>query len=182
MASNISTGLAWSETGLASSSEIDVRSEVEEILQNRGYYVFLRKARAQYSPTWEASRGESRDSDPFNHTTGHMYDDYLVLIRKVPTVEMQAGPGREVRSDLGIMGPRKYLIYMKHPPIDTSTDTLPTINDQIIEVTLDETTRLPKRAYNIERVYDIQQTHEFRDQNGRIEYWSLLVEQQVIGK
>lgn len=177
----ISTTTVWSEQGIGFPGEIDVRAEVAACLADHGHWALLRKSRTQYSPSWNHSRREARHSDEFNVGSGHMYDDFFVKIRKVPTIDMQAGPGREVRSALGLMAPRRYVVYLKHPPVD-GFDIVPTLNDQILEITLDETTQQPELAFNIERIYDIHQTHDYRDQNGRVEYWSLLVQQQVIGK
>lgn len=175
------TPFIWSENP-PFPDEINVREEVARCIQDRGHYAFWRKARPQRSPSWQDGRSEASHDDPFNQTTGHLYDDFLIKIRKRPTVDSQAGPSREIRSDIGLVGPRRYIIYLTHPVLPELPDLLPTINDQIIEVTLDEETGLPKRAWNIERVYDVHFTHEYRDQKGRIEYWLLLVQQKVWGK
>lgn len=161
-------------------TEVDVRQQVKDILDKRGHYAFLRKARKTLSPSF--GRHEASDNDPFNHGVGHLYDDYLIKIRKRPVVEMTSGPMREIRTEIGFVAPRRYIVYTTHPVVDAFPTLVPTVNDCIIEVTLDEATGMPKLAYNIERVYDIESTHEYRDKGGRIEYWSLLVFQSVLGK
>lgn len=163
-------------------SEIDVREEVAEIITNRGRWGFLRKARTMHSPDWNEERQEAPENDPFNIDTGFLYDDYFVQYRRQPTIDMQTGPAREARMKYGMIAPQRYIFYLKHPCIDTFPAIVPTKNDKIIEVTVSDSTHLPTRAYNIEAIYDIQQTHDYRDKNGRIEYWSLVCQQQVLSK
>lgn len=171
----------WSEpTPL--SSEIDVRQQVASLISDRGHYVFLRKARTTLAPTWNKIRSEAQEDDPFNHGVGHLYDDYLIKTYQTPITDMSSGPAREALTEAGLMGPRSYTMYLTHPVLADFPSIIPTMNDQIIQVRLDEETQLPIVAFTIEKIYDIKATHEYRDKGGRIEYWAVLVQQQVIGK
>lgn len=178
----MSDPFVWSEP-IPIDFEIDIRSEVKEIIEQRGHYVFLRKARQQRAPSFNQRTSEAKENDPFNHGVGFLYDDYLIKIRKRPTVDLTAGgPMKEIRTEIGFSSPRTFVMYLAHPPITSSPTIIPDISDMIIEVTLDDATGLPKLAYNIERIYDLQAVQEYRDKHGRIEYWSVLAQQRVIGK
>lgn len=179
----MSTPFIWREAeNFNFGTEIDVRAEVSELISNRGRWGFLRKARTQYSPDWNANRQEAGEHDPFNIETGFMYDDYWIQYRRTPTQDMIAGPGREVRAGYGIMSPQRNIFYLKQPPIDAFPDLQPTKADKIIEVTTSTETNLPVRAYDITKIWDIQQVHDYRDQNGRVEYWALLCEERAASK
>lgn len=176
----MTTPFIWPEINILT-SEIDIRAQVNQCLLERGHFAFLRKSRPRRAPSYIDTRREALEDDEFNIGTGQLYDDYLLKIRKMPAASLQTSPGREIRADLGLMAPRTYVIFLGHPPIPECPDLIPSISDQIIEVSLAED-GCPKLAYNIERIYDIQQTHDYRDQGGRIEYWSLVAVQRVLGK
>jgi hypothetical protein len=61
-------------------------------------------------------------------------------------------------------------------------DAKPSIRDQILEMTLDETTGLPVRAYQIETIWNIGQVQDYRDRGGRIEFWGCWVRKGALGK
>ena len=67
------------------------------------------------------------------------------------------------------------LFWLKH-------DVKPATRDCIMEVTLDPNTGEPVKAYNIETVWNINSTHDYRDKYGRIEYWACWCKMGRLGK
>ena len=86
---------------------------------------------------------------------------------------MDIGPDRELRVDIGFVAPGRNIFYFKY-------DKKIILTDLILEVTLGSDGS-PAKAYQIERVYDVQHIDVFRDQRGRIEYWRALADERIIG-
>lgn len=177
----MTTPFIWSEGLSVNTDSIDVLAEVARILEDHGHYMFLRKIRAKRAPSWDSVKRQADFNDAFNIGHGMMYDDYLVRTRQAPTLNFRVGPEQEMLSRIGFIGPSKYVFYLTHPPV-SGFDVVPTMFDQLVQVALDDTTGLPELAYRIEKVFDINQVHGYRDRKGRLEYWSVLASEQTTGK
>lgn len=165
-----------STTGGSLGADIDLRVEIEQILNLRGHKVFLRRAMDRRCGCWDKVLRESNPNCPHCTGTGWLYKDELHLARRMPL----ASPGgvaamAEQRTPIGIFGVDLSLWWFKY-------DVKPATRDCILEVTLNPETGEPVQAYNIERIWNINSTHDYRDKYGRIEYWACWCKMGRLGK
>lgn len=157
----------------ASRDEIDLRAEIAEILENRGHWAYLRRRLQQKAPSFDEDVGQGRPlRDPLSWH-GYLYQDEPYKIRSRPTTSEARGAADDFLTDIGRLTVRHRIFYFQYY-------VKPSIHDGIIEVKLNEDGSIWQPPH-IEKIFDIQLTMPFRDQGGRIEYWSVLAE-EVIGK
>ena len=154
---------------------IDIREEIGEVLQNRGHNVFVRRADDRRCGCWNEVTRESQIDCPHCTGTGWLYSDFLYKARKMSLTDPVVGALLQRRRAIGLTGVPQFIFWLEK-------DAKPSIRDQILEVTLDEDTGLPIRAYNIETIWNIGLIQDFRDKNGRIEFWGCWVRKGALGK
>lgn len=157
--------------------DINLREEIAGILRLRGRYVFLRRTQYRRCGCWNEATRESNQDCPYCTGTGWQYKDELHLARLAPVTRPAVAAELEDQTPVGLIGVGDYIFWFGH-----DVEPGPSKRDLIIEVTTDEATRLPVKAYNIEKVWNIGQVHAFRDRNGRIEYWACWVKEGATGK
>lgn len=153
---------------------INLRDEIEYMLTNHGYYIFLRRKKDQHCPNYDFTKRQCvKRACPHCNGTGFMYGDLKYKTYKIPGVNMEAGPRQEIWMPLGLIGPHRQVFFFEY-------DVNPILTDQILEVKLGDDGE-PILAYTITRVYNIQYTHAFRERGGRIEYWAAVANEQIAG-
>lgn len=164
-----------SELGFLMRGGIDLRNEMTDMLNRHGHKVFLRRASDQRCPSWREDRREPHPESCPYCWNGWMYQDELVLTYRRPALGLVAeGLVDTIRAPFGQITARQTIFYFTH-------DVAPSVRDAIIYVTLDGTQE-PIQPFNIERIWQIEMTEDFRDRLGRIEYWAVMAEQRSIGK
>jgi hypothetical protein len=155
--------------------EIDLRAEFEQILELRGHYVYLRRAKDRRCGCWNDEFREAKQDCEFCTGTGWAYSDHLVLARRMPIADpgVMSAMG-ERRSPIGLFNVDPVLFWLKY-------DKKPNIRDLILEVTLGDD-GMPTVPVNVERIWNISRAHDYRDQYGRIEYWACWVKAGKLGK
>lgn len=156
--------------------DIDLRAEITNIMHLRGHYVYLRRTQYRRCGCWNEVTRESKQDCPYCTGTGWQYKDELHLARKAP-ITRPVMAAIEVLEPIGILNAGQYIFWFTH-----ELEPGPSKRDLILEVTLDEATRMPVRAVNIEKVWNIGLVHPFRDRLGRIEYWAAWVNEGASGK
>jgi hypothetical protein len=154
---------------------IDLRAEMETLLDNHGHIVFLRRALDRRCGCWDEASREADSECPYCTGTGWLYQDERHLSRRMPLTDPVVAALLEQRSPVGLLGVGQFIFWFKH-------DVKPTRRDSILEVTLDEATGQPVQAINIEKIWDIGQVQDFRDRYGRIEFWGCWVRDSQLGK
>lgn len=156
-------------------AEIDLRQEIATILENRGHYVYLRRATDRRCSCFQ--NGEAQIDCPYCTGTGWYYEDTLYKARKMPLTDPVVAALLEQRSPIGLIGSAQFVFWFGH-----EVDPAPSRRDSILEVRLNETTGLPIRAVDIEARWEIGQIQGYRDQGGRIEFWACWVREGALGK
>ncbi len=156
-------------------SEIDLREELNTLIDNRGHYIVLRRITKHRCPNWRESQHEEHTKKcKWCAGTGYMYQDILVKSYNHPTIAAET-QARESRQDIGYINYDRLKYYFKAygSDIETGESILmwPKLADYILEVKLVDVTGLPTLAYTTIKIMDIQNVHAYRDQNGRVEYW-----------
>lgn len=155
--------------------EIDLRVEFDKFIRERGHKVLLRQALNQRCAAFSGEDFTIHPASCPHCWGGWGYRDIPVLTYCRPAYGPVAeGLVDELQSPFGELTVRQNLFYFKH-------SVAPSIRDGIIEVTLGEDTE-PIQALQIEKVWDIEVTHPFRDQFGRIEYWIIAAQERKLGK
>jgi hypothetical protein len=157
------------------SSDIDLRTEIQSLLANRGHNVFLRKATDRRCSCWNTTMREAEIDCPFCTGTGWFYEDHLYKARKMPLTDPVVAGTLELRIPIGLAGVSQFIFWLEHTAV-------PGIRDIILEVTLDPDTGMPTEPYNIEAIWNIGQIQDYRDKYGRIEFWGCWVRRGALGK
>lgn len=101
--------------------------------------------------------------------SGYAYVDRFVKGRKSREVRITQSLGAETRTAIMQMSPIDNIFYIQH-------NMKPTNIDYILEIALDPITQQPERPYRVLSVHDISDSRDHRDQNGRIEFFSVTAE------
>lgn len=182
----------WNEidSRVTMDGEVDVRYEIGKLLDKRGHYVFLRKFdTSQLCPCSRRGESDVFGSQITDNTTeadpdcpvcggrGYLYFDYLTQARRLGYSAIGAFiSAQEInrRTNIGELSVVNSVFFLKW-------DQKPTNKDQILEIEIDESTRLPVRPYNILNTFDIELAEENRDlEKGRIEYWTCYCKEVVV--
>ena len=163
----------WDQVGLFE-GEVDVRTELTNILNLRGHPVFVRKKGTRRCSCYSDSQfDEPNPYCPRCDHYGWVYLDYKYLARRRPAFGTY-GFAPKVRSSFGDLTAADNLWYFRWDnPIAEAF--------RIIEVTIDSDGEAVK-PYHFERIHDVKLAHAYRDQKGRIEYWAALARERVLGK
>jgi len=163
----------WNEVGLFT-GEVDLRTEMDNLLDLRGHEVFVRKrtdqrcfcyARRQYD--------EGNKFCSYCDGYGYYYYDYRYKTRRRPAFGT-FGFHPKASTPIGDLMSGDNLFYFKH-----DNPVLEAYRIMEVYVNADGEAEAP---YTIERVHDVKLTHAYRDQNGRIEYWAALAREVSLGK
>lgn len=158
-------------------TDIDLREEIAGIMERRGHNVYLRRAQDRRCGCWSEHSREADSTCPYCNGTGWQYRDELHKARKMPVTDPTIAALLERRFEFGFLGTSQHIFWFEH-----TVSPAPSRRDQILEVTLDEYTGLPRKAINIEAVWSIGQVHSYRDKGGRIEYHACWVREGSLGK
>lgn len=154
-------------------SEIDLRTEIGEIIRNRGHKIVLRRATSIRCPNYDPTTSEEHSKTcPYCMGIGYMYQDVVYRSYCRPAVDVEA-QARERRQDVGLMTHGKRIYYFTH-------DVWPKIADYILEVKLDDDGD-PIRVWQVLKIFDIEIIHPYRDKMGRVEYWEAQCNERVTG-
>lgn len=156
---------------------INLRDEIQHILQTRGHYIYLRRAKYRRCGCWNAANREANIDCRYCTGTGWLYKDELRLARKMPLTDPVIASLLERRTPIGLFGVPQFMFWFDHTLVPG-----PSRRDVILEVTLDQDTGLPKKPVNIEAIWNIGQRQDYRDKGGRIEYWAVWVKSGELGK
>ena len=163
--------------GNSLSGDIDLREEMEKIMERRGHYVYLRRATDRRCACWNETTREADSTCQYCTGTGWYYEDTKYLSRKMPLTDPVVAALLENRSPVGLIGSAQFIFWFGH-----EVDPAPGRRDSILEVNLSEETGLPIKAIDIEAAWDIGQIQGYRDQYGRIEFWACWVKEKALGK
>lgn len=104
--------------------------------------------------------------------SGRAFIDRFAKARKSRPVKLtQASMGGERRSPVMEAGANDWTFYIEH-------NMKPTTEDFIIELRLDEQTLEPIVPYAAISIYNITDSRDLRDKNGRTEYYAVTAEKQ----
>lgn len=163
----------WDEVGLFT-GEVNVRTQVTNMLETRGHAVFVRKRTSRRCSCYRREQyDEPSKTCPYCDGYGWYYQDYEYKTRRRPAFGT-FGFNPKANTMLADIMSGDCVFYFKW-------DNPITEAYRILEVTIDADgdAELP---YQIERVHDIKLSHPYRDQYGRIEYWAALTREKVFGK
>jgi len=163
----------WDQVSLFE-GEVDVRTEIATILNNRGHSVFVRKRGDRRCSCY--SDRQFDEANPFCPRCdgyGWIYLDYKYLSRRRPAFGTY-GFAPKVRAAFGDLTSADNIWYFKHDNEISEAYC-------IIEVSVDAEGE-PTKPYHFERVHDVKLVHAYRDKHGRIEYWAALARERVVGK
>jgi hypothetical protein len=99
---------------------------------------------------------------------GYKWNEQIYYTRKRTVY----GSG-DITADVGIINIREVIYYFEHY-------VQPKWGDAIFEITYEDN-KIPPPPFNRLKRYNIEAAEEFRDLNGRVEYWSCWTELQKIG-
>lgn len=166
-------------------SEINLRQELHKLLiEERGHPVFFRKVTEVVGPNYDPAYKESRVSgDPYVIGTKNMYQDYIIYTYRRSAVDVEA-QARERRTEIGYMGQGKFVYYFEPRFMNPNTGVegflTPTKADYILEADLDEDGNFV-RAFQINRILNIQFVQEMRSRDGRVEYYVVHCAERAVG-
>lgn len=153
--------------------EIDIRFEMEELLRNRGHKIVLRRATTIRCPNWDPASHESHSKRcAYCMGMGYMYQDVVMRTYYRPAVDVES-QAKERRYDVGLMSSGKRMYYFEY-------DVWPKIADYILEVELDAGGE-PIRMWQVQKIFDIQVVHPFRDKAGRVEFYEAQCAERPTG-
>lgn len=157
-------------------SEVNLREEVADFIRNRGHKVVLRRATSHRCPNYDpASQEEHSKTCQYCMGTTYMYQDYVTSTYCRPAVDVEA-QAKERRIDIGYLGQGKRMYYFTH-------NVYPKLVDYILEVQLeDEHFGDPVKTYQVLKIFDVQVVHPYRDNGGRIMYWSAQCAERPTGQ
>jgi hypothetical protein len=158
-------------------ADIDLRAQIVELLQNRGHYVFHRKAKDRRCGCFNDVIREAKIDCPYCTGTGWLYADQKRKARKMPITDPVVAALLERSTAIGKVAISQFVFFLEHDP-----DWAPSLRDLILEVTLNEETGEPVKPYNIETTWDIGQVYDARDKHGRVEFWTVWVRRGALGK
>lgn len=153
--------------------QINIRKELKDLFDKHGHWVVLR----QSLPGEKCSCISPTTDSPVPSCkiclgSGLIFVDRFVRCRKSRDVSLTQTLGAEVRSALRYLTPNEAVFYFRF-------DAKPTQADYILEVALDAKTGAPVKPFKVLAVYDISDAREHRDQNGRIEFYSVTADKQA---
>jgi len=158
------------------SKAIDLREELNLILDNiTPHWVALRTAQLDQPCPECIKRVKPQYNTPPGScmkclNTGHLFVDKIIN-----TYSYQASAGRDYIANLGKISAETVIYIIKH-------DSRPKQGDYICELDLDESTGIPRQPFRIRRIFSIEDSKEFRGDDGRIEYFKLYCEENNLDR
>jgi len=155
--------------------ELDVRANVNTMLDQRGHGVFVRKrvSPARRCSCWQNNQYDEPRGCSRCDGYGWVYEDYEYKSRRRPAFGTY-GFAPKIAAPMGNIIEGDNIFYFKYNNVISEAY-------RILEVTIDDTGAAEK-PYKIERVHDVKVVHAYRDKFGRIEYWAALTRELSVGK
>lgn len=165
----------WGSSTKDTRGEIDLRSEVSEILYGssskpqRGHYIVYR--RIDLNQTVSGVYDEVYKSGVGG--LGHSYKDYVIMTRRDPIF---APEDNEAQTPMGLLEGARNGYYFEYT-------VKPRIQDQIFEIDWDDHTIKPSLSQipkpYVEK-YNIKEVYPYRSDGGRIEFWVAFVNKDFV--
>jgi hypothetical protein len=165
----------WGREASQTMGEINLRSELSEILRGssskpqRGHWIIRRQ--------FDFERKSEYHDDVFREGVGgpaYEYTDTVILTRRDPMTLSDLG---EATTPPGLLPGGKFIYYFEY-------DVVPSIKDQIFEVTWSNhtvTPRLDQITNSRTAKYNIKDVFPYRSDSGRIEYWACYAILDMVG-
>lgn len=161
--------------GTSSDGEISVLEEIRALIKDHGREVFLRKRTGQRCRCFDPITEEPEVDCPTCSGYGYVYLDHRVKGFKYLVSFPTSAAYRKFIAEFGVMGTDEVIFYIEAPKLQ------PSLHDVVVEVITDEYGKV-KRPLLIERLHDVNQVVDLRENKGRISYWALRTRRKDLGK
>ena len=102
--------------------------------------------------------------------TGCLSTGFLFVDKLIEAYSYLAVQGRDFLTEIGKVNTDTHIYILKH-------GSKPKEGDFIAELDLNEDTGEPRQPFAIRRYFKVQDSKEYRGQDGRIEYWRVYAEE-----
>lgn len=164
-----------SEEALSTDGELVVKDEIRPLIARHGRQVYIRKRTSQRCSCRDPITGEASVDCSLCSSMGWVYLDHLSRAMKDSSTRPVSGSYRKTPTPFGLVSVDEVVIYLE------TTGINPSIHDWIIEVITDELGNV-KRPPKIERIYDVNEVVDLRENYGQIAYWAVRARLIVLGK
>jgi len=144
---------------------IDLRGEVDFIQKRYSFYWVA--LRSMYLNT----KCPCFDGIPNKKCSKCMGTGYLYVDKLVKAQNARTTPGLDFSTQIGKINTQTITWIIQH-------DKRPKTTDWILELDLDESTRIPRQPFVVKRSFAIQDAWPYRGKNGEIIYWYCLSEER----
>lgn len=150
----------------------DLREQVSLLKKNLGFaWVSLRSVDLSKRCTECTRTIEPQYDTPSPSCTKCMGTGYLFVDKLIKSFRIRYISGTQISTEIGATSTDSNRYFIQHNERPKNTDF-------IMELDLDESTRLPRQPFRIRRAFKIQDAEPLRGTNGRIEYWSCMTEER----
>ncbi|TXH17381.1 MAG: hypothetical protein E6R03_04010 [Hyphomicrobiaceae bacterium] len=157
-------------------NDVDLRAEFSAIMRIHGHWALLRKRiKDKKCACYNTSTDEAASDCKKCLGSGYAFVDHFIRVRKQPIYQLS-----EVAEPVGRISPTITKFWVQY-------HTKPDRGDFIAEISQDETSRTqnfqiqPTVPLAIFKMYDIQDVADMREFGGRIEFFSVVVEEASFG-
>lgn len=148
---------------------IDLRQEVEGLIEREGHYVLLQRTSRKIRCTcWNEKYQEADPNCPYCLGKGFVSRIERHKIRRQTAVNVIALPNNIQQTPIGQLSTDTRLFFFKH-------DTKPKKGDIIMEVGW-----RGQRPTHLITVYEISHADDMREHNGRIEFFQVTAKEKSI--
>lgn len=150
---------------------IDFRKDIEVIKKNGGFrWISLRSVDLTKRCTECLKKLGPQYEDPAADCTLCMGIGYPFIDKLVKAFRYLSAPGFDFLSSIGTVNTKTVVYILEH-------DAFPKNTDYIIELDLDESTGIPRQPFSIRGMFKINDSHDMRGKDGRIEFFRCYVEE-----
>jgi len=154
---------------------ISIAQEIASIIARHGRQGYLRKKTEQKCRCLSPITGEADVDCPTCSSTGYVYLDHRIRLFRHVVTRAMSGAHRKDMSPFGVLAVDEAVVYVQHDNL------FPSIHDWVIEVITDEKGDI-KPPPLIERIYDIAEIYDLREDYGQVAYYALRCRKIEIGK
>lgn len=161
--------------GIEGLEEISVKDEVRSLMARHGREAYLRKRTDQKCRCLDPITEEADVDCPTCSGLGFVYLDHKIRTFKHIITRQVSGSYRKDVAPFGVIGVDEAVMYVE------TTGINPSIHDWVVEVITDSLGKVDYPA-KIERVYDVNDVVDWRENYGQRAFWGLRCRSVALGK